>query len=575
MLDKELLLSVSRPARYIDGEFNVIKKDLSKIAVKVCLCFPDTYEIGMSHMGLRILYDILNRRDDCAAERVFSPWVDMEDRLRTYKIPLSSLESGFPVKDFDILGFSLQYELSYTNVLNILSLSGIPLRREDRNQGHPLVIAGGITCLNPEPMADFIDAFIIGEAEELIGELIEACQQCKKEDRGGLLRAISHIEGVYVPSLCRSGDDFKVRKRFVKNLDEVLDMMGWLVPYIEIVHDRLSIEIMRGCPNSCRFCQARSYFYPLRLASEEKILESICRLYPKTGYEEISLLSLSSSDHPKIDTIVASIMEKFKGKGIGISLPSIRAKSLVGELSEKFSSVRKSALTFAPEAGSQRLRNLLNKGIVIDELMTVALKAYRSGYRLLKLYFMIGLPTETDRDLEEIFTLCRRLSLLKKEVDGHPAHLNVSISNFVPKPHTPFQWQEMASRDKILEKQQYLKRLFNKSGGTIKLKIHDAGMSFLEAVLSRGDRRLCPVISDAFSAGAKFDAWNNIFNLSIWLDSFAKNSIDPNTYLCSRGYSQELAWDFIDAGVARAVLEKESSLALGEAAPAWDKVGHF
>lgn len=561
MLTKELLLSVSKPARYIGGEINSVRKDLSKMAVKACLCFPDIYEIGMSHQGLRILYDLLNRQADCAAERVFSPWTDMEERLRENHIPLSSLESGTPVKDFDILGFSLQYELSYTNVLNILSLSGIPLASQERGEEHPLVIAGGICCLNPEPMAEFIDVFVIGEAEEAILEIIDVFKRHKadiKKDRTALLKALSLIEGIYVPSLYRGPQ--RISKRFIKDLSKVLDLKHWIVPYIEIVHDRLAVEIMRGCPNTCRFCQARACFHPVRILNEGKVIETVRRLYQKTGYEEIALLSLSSSDHPKLNQIVARLMEEFKDKGISISLPSLRAKNLVGELSKVFSTMRKTALTFAPEAGSQRLRDLINKNINIDELFDVAATAYRAGYRLLKLYFMIGLPTETPADLDEIASLCLRLSRLKKQIDGHPAQLNVSISNFVPKPHTAFQWHAMASQDEFLEKQRYLNDLLKKSKGTIHVKFHDARMSFLEAVLSRGDRRLFGVIKGAFEGGAKFDSWNNLFNYSLWQDSFNKSAVDPNEYICAKSLSHALSWDFIDIGISRESLIHEACL---------------
>jgi len=564
MLNKDLLLSVSKPARYVGGELNSIKKDHSGVDVRVCLCFPDIYEIGMSHHGLRILYDIVNASNNYLAERVFSPWIDMEEKLREENILLSSIESSVPVKNFDILGFSLQYELSYTNVLNILSLSGIPLRAQERSLEYPLVIAGGVTCLNPEPMADFIDAFVIGEAEEAILEILEVYRIHKQDSRQNktkLLKALALIEGVYVPSI-RVDSEEEIAKRYVKDLDKVLGGTNWIVPFIEIVHDRVGIEIMRGCPNKCRFCQARSSFFPMRLVSEEKVLETARRLYQHTGYEEISLLSLSSSDHPKIENIVERIMDEFRDKGVSISLPSIRSRSLVGGISEKMASNKKTALTFAPEAGSQRLRDLINKNIDIEEFMDVALRAYKSGYRLLKLYFMIGLPTETDADIEEIFLLCQKLSQLKKKVDGHPARLNVSISNFVPKPHTPFQWQAMLDRHKLADRHEQLRYLFRRSRGFIKLKFHDPGMSFVEGVLSRGDRRLSRVIGEAFLNGARFDAWNSMFNLSLWQDAFLNNAIEPNEYLCLRDYSDILPWDFIATGVRRQFLIQEAISAL-------------
>ena len=574
-LTKELLLSVRKPARYIGGEVNSIKKDLSKMFLKVCLCFPDTYEIGMSHLGLRILYDLINKQKDCVAERVFSPWVDMEERLKTNHIPLFSLESKAAVRDFDILGFSLQYALAYTNVLNILHLSGIPLRASERRKQHPLVIAGGSCCLNPEPMAEFIDCFIIGEAEEVILEVIEIYKQHKLRggiERATLLKTLSLIEGVYIPSLYqveektyeRTALDSKaplvISKRYVRDLEKVLNLEHWIVPYIEIVHDRIGIEIMRGCPNNCRFCQARTSFYPWRILSAEKILETIRRLYRMTGYEEISLLSLSSSDHPQLDQIVKSLMEEFKNKGVSISLPSLRPNHLVGELSKLFSSMRKTTLTFAPEAGSERLRRLINKNVEIEELFDVARRAYQAGYRLLKLYFMIGLPTESREDLEAIRDMCVKLSQMKKEIDGHPARLNVTLSNFIPKPHTPFQWQAMTPPDDILEKQDDLRSLFRRSKGMIRVKFHDARASFLEAVLSRGDRRISRVIRHAFEAGAKFDAWGDLFNFSLWMDAFSRNSIDPKEYLIAKAFGDRLSWDFIDMGISRENLIKEARL---------------
>lgn len=549
LLTKELLLSVSKPARYIGGEMGSVKKDLSSVDVKVCLCFPDTYEIGMSHLGLRILYDLINRRADCAAERAFSPWVDMEEKMRQQNIPLFSLETKTRVKDFDILGFSLQYELSYTNALNVLSLAGIPLRSQGRDSSFPLIIAGGACALNPEPMADFIDCFVIGEAEDAISEIMDAVKEHKRSgsnDKDLLLKRLAEIEGVYAPLYPPCGK--KVVKRFVKDLDKSLDVERWIVPYIEIVHDRISVEIMRGCPHGCCFCQARSSFYPLRILSADKIIDGTRRLYQKTGYEDISLLSLSSSDHPELKDIVVRLAREFKDKGVGISLPSLRAKGYVGELSQIFGSTRKTSLTFAPEAGTQRLRRVIHKNIDIAELFDVARQAYGAGYRLLKLYFMIGLPTETQEDLDGIIDLCVRLSQSKKEIDGHPAQLNVSISNFIPKPHTLFQKEGALSREALLEKQDYLRKRLKRYRGTIHPTFHDVRASFLETVLARGDRRLGQVIEEAFHHGAKFDAWGNQFNFSIWKDAFRATAVDPDAYVRPPKDGQAPCWDFIDMG---------------------------
>lgn len=568
MLSKDLLLSVTRPARYIGGEINAVKKDLTKVDVTVCLCFPDTYDIGMSHLGLRILYDVINNRKEYAAERVFSPWVDMEEKMRHQGIPLWSLESQRPVKDFDILGFSLQVELSYTNVLNILSLAGIPLKASERDRRFPLVIAGGVCCLNPEPLAEFIDVFVIGEAEEVMLELLETYRRHEaghRKNKDVFLKVVSGIEGVYVPS-CYDPNQGKIKKRFVKNLDSVLDEQNWMVPYVDIVHDRLSLEIMRGCPHHCRFCQARSSFAPLRIASKEKILKNLRRLYRQTGYEEISLLSLSSSDHPDICGLVGGIMAEFKDKGVSVSLPSLRARHLVGELSQMLSMMRKTTLTFAPEAGSERLRGVIRKDVGMEELFSVAGQAYRAGYRFLKLYFMIGLPTETKEDLNAIEDVCRRLVFLKKEIDGHPARLNVSISNFVPKPHTPFQWQAMASVEEIYSRQGDLKSAFRNLRGRAQLKFHNVEMSFLEAVLSRGDRSLSSVILQAFHQGAKFDAWEHGFNFRIWQEAFQRSGIDPATYVQARLLSERLPWDFIDVGIPAEIFKAEARLAAGDPA---------
>lgn len=575
-LTKDLLLSVLKPARYIGGEFNAVKKDLTKVDVKICLCFPDVYEVGMSHLGLRILYDLINRHEDFAAERVFSPWVDMEERLKAEHIPLFSLESSVPIKDFDILGFSLQYELSYTNVLNILSLAGIPLESHERTAEHPLVIAGGICALNPEPMANFIDLFVIGEAEETIVEILNIYKKLKSGPsscRCEILKALSAVEGVYIPSFYQVEEKTqrrialyahapeRIKKCYVRDLNKLAGIETWIVPYIEIVHDRVGLEILRGCPNNCRFCQARNYFYPFRILNKENVIEAVRRIYHKTGYEEISLLSLSSSDHPDLGLMVARLLDELKTQGVSISLPSLRAKNQIGEISKALSASKKTTLTFAPEAGSERLRRLINKNLDMNELFSVIQDAYRSGYRLLKLYFMIGLPTETYQDLDEIVQLCAKISKMKKEIDGHPAHLNISISNFVPKPHTPFQWQAMDNSQVLVEKQEYLKKAFYRLRGVIHLKFHSTQMSFLEGVLTRGDRRLTGVIRTAFEKGARFDSWSQFFNLSLWLEAFASSHIDPHDYFLLKSHSDVLSWSFVDLGISHQALWKEAECA--------------
>ncbi|MDD5019353.1 MAG: TIGR03960 family B12-binding radical SAM protein [Candidatus Omnitrophica bacterium] len=562
-VSKELLLTVRKPARYIGGEIGCANKDFSAAEVKVCLAFPDVYDVGMSHLGLRILYDVINRSPEYAADRVFSPWMDMEEALKARGIPLFGLESQRPVKEFDILGFSIPYELTYTNVLNILSLSGIPLRSDERDERWPLVIAGGTSCLNPEPLADFVDLFLIGDAEEAITDILKVYRGCRQRgcDRKETLRKLSHIPGVYVPSfyegvgqdgelkVVAKGAPRKILKRTVRDLERLMDFSSWVIPYIEIVHDRISLEIMRGCPHGCRFCQAYAAFYPLRVIRKEKVLSLARRLYRMTGYEEISLLSLSSSDHPQLKEIVLGLVDEFREHGVGISLPSIRATSLVGELSHVFSTMRKTTLTFAPEAGSQRLRDLLGKTLDVRDIFDAARQAYTAGYRSLKLYFMIGLPTETEEDLKEIVAFCTSLAFLKKEVDGHPARLNVTISNFVPKPHTPFERAGMCPVELLEAKQEFLRNAFKSKRGLIQLKFHDAQMSRLEAFLARGGRECGRVVAAAQAAGARFDAWNDQFQPGVWKDVWARQEVDLAALTGPREGADALPWAFVETGV--------------------------
>jgi len=563
-LNKELLLSVMKPARYIGGETGCANKDFSAVDVRVCLAFPDIYEIGMSHLGLRILYDIVNKQPWCAADRVFSPWVDMEEKLKVLGIPLFGLESQMPVKAFDILGFSLQYELSYANVLNILALSGIPLESRQRDGSWPLVIAGGVCCLNPEPLADFVDLFVIGEAEEVLVEILKIYRAAKKSrlDKRRMLVTLSRLKGVYIPALyrgvakdgalepsCRERVPRRIVKRFVRDLERAVDFSYWIVPSIEIVHDRIGIEVMRGCPHGCRFCQAYASFYPLRLLRKEKVLAMARRLYRMTGYEEISLLSLSSSDHPQLKEIVEALVAEFRDKGVSISLPSLRASSLVGELSHVFATMRKTTLTFAPEAGSQRLRDILGKKLKPEDIFDAARQAFRAGYRTLKLYFMIGLPTETEEDLRDIVSFCLAMSSLKKEVDGHPARLNVTISNFVPKPHTPFERAAMCSVGDLAAKQEFLKKALGHKRGLIQLKFYDPHMSWLESVLAQGGRECGRAIAAARASGARFDAWSDQFNPAIWREALSVHHVDAALLTAGKQGSFVLPWAFIGTGV--------------------------
>ncbi|MFH1202636.1 MAG: TIGR03960 family B12-binding radical SAM protein [Candidatus Omnitrophota bacterium] len=584
---EEIISKVKRPARYLGNEYNVSRKDHHNAKVKIALCYPDLYEVGMSHLGLRILYGLLNAQSDIACERVFSPDTDLEEILRKDKIPLFSLETHTPLSEFDIIGFSLQYELNYTNLLNILDLSGIPLLSKDRDSRHPLIIAGGCCCLNPEPLADFIDLFCIGEAEELILEVVEKYKEFTVQRlsslvlrKDKLLLESAKIKGVYVPSLyeVEYNEDGRIKKfsprqrsvptkiirRIVHDLDKAFFPTRWLVPFIQIVHDRITLEIMRGCPGGCRFCQAFCFYRPARPRSVNSVLRLAKDCYNSTGYEEMSLLSLSSSDHPKLKEIIKELMEFFQDKYVGISLPSLKPRSSLSDITALLAKVRKSGLTFAPEAGTERLRKVINKNVDLDELVKVSHQAFVCGYRHLKLYFMLGLPTENEKDLDGIIDLAVALSRLRKEIDGHLAVINVSISCFIPKSHTPFQWQEMDSLTSLENKKKYLiSRLRSSRPHLVNLKFHDFQMGFLEAVLCRGDRRIAKVILNAFQEGAKFDSWREYFNFPLWMEAFNKQGIDPFFYaLRRRSFDEILPWEHIDLGQDRHKLQRDLQKAL-------------
>ncbi len=577
------LNTVRRPARYIGNELNVVKKDLAKIKLRSVLCFPDVYEVGMSNLGIRILYEVINAQEEQICDLVFNPWTDMQEALRSNNMKLSSLEYKIPIKDFDLLGFSLAYELNYTNILDILDLSGIPILACDRNLDFPLIIAGGACCANPEPIADFFDLLVIGEAEEVIIEITETLKKFKdknsinssKLDKESLLLELAHIEGVYVPSFYNveySDDgrmlsflpkfkDFpsKIIKRIIKDLDNSVYPVNWLVPNIEIVHDRITLEVMRGCPNSCRFCQARNFYWPFRLRKSENIENLAKNIYKKTGYEEISLCGLSVSDYPDIGGLTERLSSHFKEKGVGISLSSLRADSSLNKIPSFLALTRKTTLTFAPEAGSERLRKLLNKNINMDAFFEVARNANEVGYRHIKLYFMIGIPSEEVDDLLAIVDLVKEIACINKE---RPLGLNLSISNFIPKPHTPFQWYGMCNLKLIEEKKSFLKGKLRESGffrsKRNKLSFHNETLSFLEAVFSRGDRRLSNVIVSAWKKGARFDSWDEKFSFQIWLDAFRENSIDPEFY-AYRHFSKDeiLHWEHISLAPSKEYLYSE------------------
>ncbi|MEK6728151.1 MAG: TIGR03960 family B12-binding radical SAM protein [Candidatus Omnitrophota bacterium] len=573
----DYLLQVNKPARYIGEEWNVSRKDFQSAGIKFALCFPDLYEVGMSNLGIRIIYGILNSMPDIICERFFSCGTDLEKILRSTSDEILSLESKKALKDFDIIGFSLGSELDYTNVLNILDLGNIPLQAKARDNAYPLVIAGGPSALNPEPMHEFFDLFLIGEAEDFLLEFIEAYRKHKthyrafKISKQDLLLSFSKLQGVYVPSFYEVSYDLegkirefkpqiegvppKIKKRFVKDFNSSFFPKDWLVPYIQTIHDRVTIEIMRGCPNRCSFCQAKSQYYPLRVRSIENILALAKTSHERTGYEEVSLAGLSVSDYPEVEKLIRELVGAFKAKGVSVSLPSIKAKAQVSELSSMLGQIKKTGLTFAPEAGSQRLRNILQKDFDETEFLKMLAGSYACGYQHVKLYFMIGIPFENREDLDGIIDLSVRVSELRKKVKNVSAKVNISINALIPKPHTSFQWFAMEAEENIRKKQDYLKD--KTKNRRLKLNFHNPHMSFLEGVLSRGDRRLARVVSLAFKKGARFDAWGNYFNFEFWSDAFKESGLDPNFYLKERAQDEILPWDFIDTGIGKELILEE------------------
>ncbi len=579
----ELLRHVQKPGRYIGEEHNAVRKDWAGPYLRVLLAFPDIYEVGMSYLGMRILYGLLNERSDVLCERVFSPWPDMEKQLRDNGLSLFSLESKRPIREFGIIGFSLAYELNYTNVLNILDLGRIPMRSLDRSDEDPLVIAGGPSCYNPEPMADFIDAFVIGDGEEAIIDVVEACKDFfddglkKIRNRGALLRKLATLEGVYVPRLYDvgyNGDGTvrvftplegappKVRKRAVKDLDAAYYPVSQVVPYIQIVHDRIMLEIMRGCAHLCKFCEAGATCLPRRERSTEKIVELAMSAYRNTGYEEVSLISLSSGDHSRIREICRALHDIFKDKGVSISMPSLRIEVMTEELPQLIREVRKAGITLAPESGSERLRNAIGKTIAIEKLSSTVLEAYRLGWDRIKLYFMIGLPTERDEDLLSTVDLMDELSDARRALGKGPGQIIASIAPFVPKPHTPFQWWAMEPQASLDARQAFLRtHVLHRSRNRkkVKLDFHDLEKSILEGVFSRGDRRLGRVIENAYECGARLDSWGEFFEIGLWRRAFEACGLNPEFYVNrARPYEELLPWDFIDVGIPKEVLLKRA-----------------
>ncbi len=547
---QDFLPLVQKPARYINSEINAVHKDCSAVRTRVCLFFPDTYEVGMSHLGLRILYDILNKRPDTACERVFSPWSDYEERLRAAGRPLSSLESCIPLDEFDIIGITLQYELSYTNILNGLELARIPLHAADRNDAHPVIVAGGPCAVNPEPLADFIDVFFIGEAEEAVHEIIELKQL--HTGKRSFLEAAARREGFYVPALGAR----PVSRRYLRSIDQASYPSRPLLPLLKPVHDRVTVEIARGCIRGCRFCQAGIIYRPFRERSAQRVRDILRESLACTGYEELSLASLSSGDYSSIEPLISELMESYRDSRVSVSLPSLRVGTLTPGMIRSIAGTRKTGFTLAPEAATERLRRVINKPVSDQELLDAAATIFTNGWSVLKLYFMIGLPTETDQDLDGIIRLATELLAQGKRFSKRHVQINVSVSTFVPKPHTPFQWFGQTPIEEIRRKQAYLQKGLHKRG--INLKLHDPETSQLEGAFARGDRTLGRIIEEAVRSGCRFDGWSECFDFTKWNAAFRRFGLDPGAYASrSFGLDDPLPWDHIKSGVTKKFLQEE------------------
>ncbi len=579
-LDKILPL-VQKPARYVGGELNSVVKDKNKVDIRYAFCFPDSYEIGMSHLGIKILYSIANAREDTWCERVFAPWPDMEEKMRENNIPLFALESGDAIKDFDFIGFTLQYELCYTNVLNMLDLAGLPIKAADRKGLAPIVMGGGPCACNPEPIAEYFDLFSLGEGEEVNSEIMDLYKEHKKRGstKEEFLIDAAKIEGVYVPSLYdisynadgtvkavtpKNGAPEKVTKRIIKDLDNVFYPEDFVVPFIDVVHDRVTHEIFRGCIRGCRFCQAGFLYRPIREKSPDVINEQCKKLCETTGYDEISLCSLSSSDYTKMEELLNKLLDWTGDKKINVALPSLRVDNFSEELMKKLTGVRKSGLTFAPEAGTQRMRDVINKNVTEEEMLETARIAFSGGYCAVKLYFMLGLPTETDEDVEGIGKLAKKVVdefyNNPERVQGKGVSVGVSASSFVPKPFTPFQWEPQSTPDELKAKQEHLKDTLPSK--KINVSFHHIPTSFLEGVFARGDRRLSQVIELAWRKGCKFDGWGDMFLYEKWLEAFEETGVSPEFYANrKREYDEIFPWDHLDYGVSKKFLINENKKA--------------
>ena len=581
-LNNEILLNIEKPARYIGNEVNSVMKDKDQVDIRFAMCFPDVYEIGMSHLGMKILYDMFNRRDDVWCERVFSPWIDLDKMMKEEKIPLFALESQEPVRDFDFLGITIQYEMCYTNILQILELSGIPFDATDRTWEDPIVIGGGPCVYNPEPLADFFDLFYIGEGETVYDRLFDVYKEIRR--RGGsrkeFLEAAAEIEGIYVPAFYEvtyqedgTIQDFYpvnvhakpvITKQVVMNMDEITYPEKPVVPFIKVTQDRVVLEIMRGCIRGCRFCQAGMIYRPTRERSVEQLKKYAYSMLKSTGHEEISLSSLSSSDYSQLKELVEFLIEEFQGKGINISLPSLRIDAFSLDVMEKVQDIRKSSLTFAPEAGSQRMRNVINKGLTEEMILEGAGEAFEGGWNKVKLYFMLGLPSETEEDMKAIPELAdkiaRRYYEIPKDQRNGKCQITTSTSFFIPKPFTPFQWAKMYTNEEYIAKAAVVKHAFQEQLNRKSLKYHwhDAEVTVLEGVLARGDRRVGRVIREAYRLGCLYDSWGDLFDNDKWMLAFENTGVDIGFYnLRERSLDETFPWDFIDIGVTKQFLKKE------------------
>lgn len=581
-LDK-ILSSVTKPVQYTGGELNMVKKQPNSDTMRFAFCFPDNYEVGMSHLGMKILYHLLNERDDTYCERVFAPWPDMEEKMRENNIPLFSLETKTPVSEFDIVGFTLMYELSYSNLINMLDLANIPLKSCERTESDSFVCAGGACAYNPEPLAEIVDFFCLGEGEEMMNELMDAYKEyknSKNKNRIDFLKTVAQIDGMYVPSFYdvtyNSDNTIKkiipnneyakptIRKRIIKDFHGSYFPEKIIVPFGETVHDRITLEIFRGCIRGCRFCQAGYVYRPVREKSPEELIELAKKLIETTGYEEISLCSLSTSDYTNLKLLTEGLLEQTENKKIGLALPSLRIDSFSVDLSKKVSSVRKSGITFAPEAGTQRMRDVIRKGVTEDDLLNSVTMIFNEGWTSVKLYFMIGLPTETKEDVAAIAQLAHKVLDKYYELDKSKRkkspRISVSTSTFVPKPFTPFQWESQDTTGSTYEKQKTVRE--NIHSKAISYSWHDADTSFLEGVFARGDRRLGKVLLKAHELGCKFDGWHEYFNFEKWMSAFESCGVDPTFYnQRKRSFDEVLPWNHIDVGVTKEYLQKECELA--------------